>query len=104
MTSTQATAGQPLSSWWKILAIGTMLFGFAVLIGLTAEEKAAWAGLTGGAERAEFVEKFWERDKVCTLLGHPRTCPHGRLIPEGECCRRAKAGTPSSPPLTHIHL
>lgn len=37
MTSTHATAGQPLSSWWKILAIGTMLFGFAVLIGLTAE-------------------------------------------------------------------
>jgi GWxTD domain-containing protein len=28
---------------------------------MTAEEKAAWAGLTGGAERAEFVEKFWER-------------------------------------------
>ncbi len=28
---------------------------------MTAEEKAAWRGLTGGAERAEFVEKFWER-------------------------------------------
>ena len=28
---------------------------------MTAEEKAAWARLTGGAERAEFVEKFWER-------------------------------------------
>ena len=28
---------------------------------MTAEEKAAWATLTGGAERAEFVEKFWER-------------------------------------------
>ncbi len=28
---------------------------------MTAEEKAAWAGLTGGAERAEFVEKFWAR-------------------------------------------
>jgi GWxTD domain-containing protein len=28
---------------------------------MTAEEKAAWGGLTGGAERAEFVEKFWER-------------------------------------------
>jgi len=37
MTSTQATAGQPFSSWWKLLAIGTMLFGFAVLIGLTVE-------------------------------------------------------------------
>jgi len=29
-------------------------------------------------------------DKICTLLGHPRTCPHGRNIPEGECCRKAK--------------
>ncbi len=28
---------------------------------MTAEEKAAWGSLTGGAERAEFVEKFWER-------------------------------------------
>jgi DtxR family Mn-dependent transcriptional regulator len=24
---------------------------------------------------------------ICTLLGHPRTCPHGRAIPQGECCR-----------------
>ena len=28
---------------------------------LTAEETAAWGALTDGAERAEFVEKFWER-------------------------------------------
>jgi GWxTD domain-containing protein len=28
---------------------------------ITADEKAAWSGLTGGAERAEFVEKFWEK-------------------------------------------
>jgi GWxTD domain-containing protein len=28
---------------------------------MTAEEKAAWAGLADGAERAEFVEKFWEK-------------------------------------------
>lgn len=24
---------------------------------------------------------------ICTLLGHPRECPHGRHIPEGECCK-----------------
>lgn len=29
-------------------------------------------------------------DKICTLLGHPRTCPHGRNIPEGECCIKAQ--------------
>ncbi len=27
-------------------------------------------------------------DAICTLLGHPNVCPHGRPIPEGECCRR----------------
>lgn len=26
-------------------------------------------------------------DAVCTLLGHPRYCPHGRSIPAGPCCR-----------------
>ncbi len=25
-------------------------------------------------------------DRICTFLGHPRTCPHGSPIPEGDCC------------------
>src|SRR5881296_1352719 len=25
-------------------------------------------------------------DKICTFLGHPRTCPHGAPIPAGGCC------------------
>lgn len=25
-------------------------------------------------------------DSVCTLLGHPPTCPHGKPIPSGTCC------------------
>jgi len=25
-------------------------------------------------------------DSVCTLLGHPPTCPHGKPVPPGECC------------------
>jgi len=29
-------------------------------------------------------------DSICTLLGHPQYCPHGKSIPEGECCRRAQ--------------
>jgi DtxR family Mn-dependent transcriptional regulator len=29
-------------------------------------------------------------DSICTLLGHPRTCPHGHAIPPGECCRTAE--------------
>jgi Fe2+ transport system protein FeoA len=30
-------------------------------------------------------------DHICTLLGHPRFCPHGKLIPEGACCRQKRA-------------
>jgi putative ABC transport system ATP-binding protein len=28
-------------------------------------------------------------DKICTFLGHPRTCPHGAPIPSGPCCQRS---------------
>ncbi|MFV1977638.1 MAG: metal-dependent transcriptional regulator [Candidatus Scalindua sp.] len=27
---------------------------------------------------------------ICTLLGHPTVCPHGKNIPPGECCSHAK--------------
>ena len=29
-------------------------------------------------------------DHICTLLGHPRQCPHGNPIPTGPCCIRAQ--------------
>lgn len=29
-------------------------------------------------------------EAVCTLLGHPRRCPHGKPIPQGDCCRQAE--------------
>ncbi|UCG69542.1 MAG: FeoA domain-containing protein [Thermoplasmata archaeon] len=40
---------------------------------------------------------------VCTLLGHPRECPHGRRIPRGRCCHehRKMAGRVIHP-LTEI--
>jgi len=25
-------------------------------------------------------------NSICTFLGHPRRCPHGRAIPYGDCC------------------
>ncbi|MFC1586894.1 metal-dependent transcriptional regulator [Planctomycetota bacterium] len=29
-------------------------------------------------------------ESICTLLGHPRECPHGARIPRGKCCLEAK--------------
>lgn len=29
-------------------------------------------------------------ESVCTLLGHPETCPHGKPVPRGDCCRKMK--------------
>lgn len=29
--------------------------------------------------------------KVCTMLNHPSTCPHGKPIPPGDCCAAARA-------------
>jgi putative ABC transport system ATP-binding protein len=28
-------------------------------------------------------------DKICSFLGHPRTCPHGAPIPPGVCCGKS---------------
>ncbi len=38
-------------------------------------------------------------DQVCTLLGHPTTCPHGKVIPPGPCCRESRKAraTPVGP-------
>ena len=27
-------------------------------------------------------------ESICSLLGHPKVCPHGKPIPPGECCRQ----------------
>ncbi len=33
-------------------------------------------------------------DHICTLLGHPSSCPHGRPIPRGDCCRQMRGMVP----------
>lgn len=44
-------------------------------------------------------------DAICTLLGHPRECPHGLPIPEGGCCRRAEKVVESpAVPLTELEV
>jgi DtxR family Mn-dependent transcriptional regulator len=41
--------------------------------------------------------------KVCTMLNHPATCPHGKPIPPGECCDEARrSGDLGVVPLTEL--
>jgi len=40
-------------------------------------------------------------DKICSFLGHPRTCPHGAAIPPGPCCGRQSEMAP--PSVAHSH-
>ena len=51
-------------------------------------------GMQESEETACEVEHFLSpsvTDSVCSFLGHPPTCPHGKPIPRGECCSRYKA-------------
>jgi DtxR family Mn-dependent transcriptional regulator len=43
-----------------------------------------------GACEFEHVVTSEVADSICTLLGHPRQCPHGAPIPHGKCCVAAK--------------
>lgn len=41
--------------------------------------------------------------KVCTMLNHPTTCPHGKRIPPGDCCDEARrSGDLGVVPLTEL--
>jgi len=44
---------------------------------------------TGACEFEHFVVPEIV-DSICTLLGHPKVCPHGMPIPPGACCQEAK--------------
>ena len=35
-------------------------------------------------------------ERICSFLGHPRTCPHGSPIPAGECCIAAAKSSHAS--------
>ncbi len=43
--------------------------------------------LEDSACRFEHILSPMVTDSVCTFLGHPPVCPHGRKIPPGNCCR-----------------
>ena len=44
-------------------------------------------------------------DSICTFLGHPPTCPHGKAIPGGECCKKfSNELKPLVVPLTELNI
>lgn len=49
--------------------------------GETAEERAC---------EFEHLLREGVDTKLCTLLNHPTTCPHGKPIPSGSCCDEAR--------------
>ena len=51
---------------------------------------------TGGSlvhDKACKFEHLLDRgldESICSLLGHPKVCPHGKPIPPGRCCQEAQ--------------
>ncbi len=44
-------------------------------------------------------------DSICILLGHPKACPHGLPIPQGQCCKESyRAAQSSVVPLVELDV
>ncbi len=48
-------------------------------------EREHWEGT---ACEFEHILSSEVTESICTFLGHPPLCPHGKQIPQGDCCRR----------------
>lgn len=51
-------------------------------------------GMEESEETACEIEHFLSpsvTDSVCSFLGHPPTCPHGKPIPRGKCCSKYRS-------------
>jgi DtxR family Mn-dependent transcriptional regulator len=64
-------------------------------------------GSNANAKACEFEHLLNEGvdTRICTLLNHPTTCPHGRPIPPGDCCRAARSSAVTGVvPLTEMKV
>ncbi|MHC4103426.1 MAG: metal-dependent transcriptional regulator [Planctomycetota bacterium] len=44
-------------------------------------------------------------DSICILLGHPKACPHGSPIPQGQCCKKScRTAQSSVAPLVELKV
>jgi DtxR family transcriptional regulator, Mn-dependent transcriptional regulator len=62
-------------------------------------------GAEGNEQACEFEHLLYDvvDTKICTLLNHPTTCPHGKPIPPGKCCEEARQeGKVGIVPLTEL--
>lgn len=62
-------------------------------------------GESGDSKACQFEHLLNEGvdTRVCTMLNHPDTCPHGKPIPAGACCLEAKrSGNLGVLPLTEL--
>ncbi|MFB6290117.1 MAG: metal-dependent transcriptional regulator [Candidatus Bipolaricaulia bacterium] len=48
------------------------------------------SSIEGPACQFEHAISAEVEEKICTLLGHPGECPHGKAIPPGKCCTESK--------------
>ena len=71
---------------------------------LLADVLDAWNDASHG--KACKFEHLLDRgldDRICSLLGHPRVCPHGKPIPPGKCCKEMReSASRLVSPLSHL--
>ena len=51
--------------------------------------QTGWDEIEESACQLEHILSDGVVDKICTLLGHPKECPHGLAMPVGACCQSA---------------
>ncbi|HJW89000.1 MAG TPA: metal-dependent transcriptional regulator [Anaerolineales bacterium] len=93
----RAGLAEPAGESWRLTGAGLPEAARAIRRHRLAERLLADVLLTDDAMldeqacRLEHALLDGLDDSICTLLGHPQFCPHGRQIPNGECCRQMRA-------------